>query len=319
MKALVTINLPREIIAMLKAEHEIVANTNDRPMPREDILANIADKDGLLCTIADRIDDDLLEKAPNLKIVANYGVGYDNIDLAAATARGVWVTNTPGVLTDATADLTFGLILAVARRIVEGQAMVRAGEWKFWAPSFFLGSQVSGKTLGIIGLGQIGKAVARRASGFDMRILYHNRSRIDEKEERELNVTYADLKTLLSQADFISLHVTLTEKTRHLIGAPELDYMKPTAYLINASRGPVVDEKALVEALRAKKIAGAGLDVYEKEPALTPGLSDLGNVVLAPHIGSATLETRTAMARLAAENLLDGLRGVSPRNCLNCL
>ena len=319
MKALVTMNLPKEIIAMLKAEHEIVVNTNDRPMPREDILANVADKDGLLCTVGDRIDDDLLEKAPNLRILANYGVGYDNVDLAAATARGIWVSNTPGVLTDATADLTFGLILAVARRIVEGQAMVRAGEWKFWAPSFFLGSQVSGKTLGIIGLGQIGKAVARRASGFDMRILYHNRSRIDEKEERELNVTYADLKTLLSQADFVSLHVTLTEKTRHLIGAPELDYMKPTAYLINASRGPVVDEEALVEALRAKRIAGAGLDVYEKEPALTPGLSDLGNVVLAPHIGSATLETRTAMARLAAENLLDGLKGVPPRNCLNCL
>ena len=319
MKALVTMNLPKEIIAMLTAEHEIVVNTNDRPMPREDILANVADKDGLLCTVGDRIDDELLEKAPNLKIAANYGVGYDNIDLAAATARGIWVTNTPGVLTDATADLTFGLILAVARRIVEGEAMVRAGKWKFWAPSFFLGSQVSGKTLGIIGLGQIGKAVARRALGFNMPILYHNRHRIDEKEERELNATYADLKTLLSQADFVSLHVTLTEKTRHLIGAPELDYMKPTAYLINASRGPVVDEEALVEALRAKRIAGAGLDVYEKEPALTPGLSDLGNVVLAPHIGSATLETRTAMARLAAENLLDGLKGVPPRNCLNCL
>jgi glyoxylate reductase len=303
----------------LKAEHEIVANTNNRPMPREDILANVADKDGLLCTISDRIDDDLLEKAPNLRIVANYGVGYDNIDLAAATARGVWVTNTPGVLTDATADLTFGLILAVARRIVEGEARLRAGQWKSWAPLLFLGAEVSGKTLGIIGLGQIGKAVARRALGFNMPILYHNRHRIDEKEERELNATYVDLKTLLSRADFISLHVTLTDETRHLIGARELSCMKPTAYLINASRGPVVDEKALVEALRAKKIAGAGLDVYENEPALTPGLSDLSNVVLLPHMGSATLETRTAMGKLAAENLLDGLKGVPPRNCLNCL
>ena len=229
------------------------------------------------------------------------------------------MTNTPGVLTDATADLTFGLILAVARRIVEGEAMLRAGKWKHWAPFLFLGAEVSGKTLGIIGLGQIGKAVARRALGFDMRILYHDRLRIDEKKEKALNATYADLKTLLSQADFVSLHVTLTDETRHLIGARELSYMKSTAYLINASRGPVVDEKALVEALRAKKIAGAGLDVYENEPALTPGLSDLRNVVLLPHMGSATLETRTAMAKLAAENLLDGLKGIPPRNCLNCL
>ncbi len=319
MKALVTINLSKEIIDTLKAEHEIVVNTNNRPIPREEILANISDKDGLLCTVTDRIDDDLLEKAPNLRIVANYGVGYDNIDLAAATVRGIWVTNTPGVLTDATADLTVGLILAVARRIVEGEAMLRAGEWKHWAPYLFLGAEVSGKTLGIIGLGQIGKAVTRRALGFDMRILYHDPLRIDEEQERDLKVTYTDLKTLLSQADFVSLHVTLTEDTRHLIGAPELNLMKPTAYLINASRGPVVHEKALVEALRAKKIAGAGLDVYENEPALTPGLSDLGNVVLLPHMGSATLETRTAMAKLAAANLVDGLKGVSPRNCLNCL
>jgi glyoxylate reductase len=319
MKALVTSNLSKEIIAMLTAEHEIVVNTYDRPMPREDILANIADRDGLLCTVGDRIDDELMEKAPNVRIIANYGVGYDNIDVAAATARGIWVTNTPGVLTDATADLTFGLILAVARRIVEGEAMLRAGEWKHWAPFLFLGAEVSGKTLGIIGLGQIGKAVARRALAFNMRILYHNRNRIDEREEKALNTTYADLKTLLSQADFVTLHVTLTEETRHLIGARELSYMKSTAYLINASRGPVVDEKALVEVLRAKKIAGAGLDVYENEPALTPGLSDLANAVLLPHMGSATLETRTAMAKLAAENLLDGLKGVPPRNCLNCL
>ena len=197
--------------------------------------------------------------------------------------------------------------------------MLRAGEWKHWAPLLFLGTHVTGKTLGIIGLGQIGKAVAHRAFGFNMRILYHNRRRIDEKEEKDLNATYADLKTLLSQADFVSLHVTLTNETRHLIGAPELDYMKPTAYLINASRGPVVDEKALVEALRAKKIAGAGLDVYENEPALTPGLSDLRNAVLLPHMGSATLETRTAMAKLSAENLLEGLKGIPPRNCLNCV
>ncbi len=317
MKALVTGNLPKEIIATLRAEHEVVLNSYDRPMPREEILANVSDKDGLLCMVTDRIDDELMEKAPNLRIVANYGVGYDNIDLAAATARGIWVTNTPGVLTDATADLTFALMLGLARRIVEGEAMIRAGEWKSWAP--FLGTEVSGKTLGIIGLGQIGKAVARRALGFDMRIIYHNRRRIDEKKERELNVAYVSLEELLSEADFVSLHVTLTNETRHLIGARELSRMKPTAYLINASRGPVVDEMELVEALKAKKIAGAGLDVYENEPALTPGLLELNNVLLLPHVGSATIETRTAMAKLAAENLLEGLRGVLPRNCLNCI
>jgi len=319
MKALVTGNLPEKILAMLRAEHEIVVNKYDRPMPREELIDNIKDKDGLLSMVTDRIDDELMEKAPNLRIVANCGVGYDNIDVAAATERGIWVTNTPGVLTDATADLTFALILAAARRIIEGEARVRAGKFKSWAPFLFLGAQVTGKILGIIGLGQIGKAVARRASGFNMRILYHDRNRVSESEERELNATYADLKTILSEADFVSLHVTLTDQTRHLISARELDYMKPTAYLINASRGPVVDEKALVEALRTKKIAGAGLDVYENEPALTAGLADLDNVVLLPHVGSATLETRTAMAVLAAENLLDGLQGITPRNCLNCV
>ncbi len=319
MKALITGNLPKEIVAMLTAEHEVVVNSHDRPMPREEILANMSDKDGLLCMVTDRIDDELMEKAPNLRIIANYGVGYDNIDLAAATARGIWVTNTPGVLTNATADLTFALVFGLARRIVEGEAMIRAGEWKSWAPFLFLGTEVSGKTLGIIGLGQIGRAVARRAMGFDMRIIYHSRRRMDEKEEKGLNATYVGLEELLSEADFVSLHVTLTNETRHLIGAPELNRMKPTAYLINASRGPVVDERALLQALQTKKIAGAGLDVYENEPALTPGLLELKNVLLLPHVGSATLETRTAMARLAAENLLDGLRGVPPRNCLNCV
>ncbi len=318
MKALVTGNIPAEIVRKLKADHEIIVNSEDRPMSRENILSGIADKDGLLCMATDRIDDELMEKAPNLRIIANYGVGYDNIDLAAATARGIWVSNTPDVLTDATADLTFALILAVARRIVEGDRIIRAQEWKWWAPSLFLGTQVSGKSIGIIGLGRIGKAVARRGFGFDMRIFYHNRRRIPEHEEQALNATYMSLQELLSHSDFISLHVSLNNETKHLIGARELKQMKPTAYLINASRGPVVDEQALVEALRNKQIAGAGMDVFEKEPALTPELLELNNVVLLPHIGSATLETRTAMATLAAENLLEGLRGIPPRNCLNC-
>jgi len=208
-------------------------------------------------------------------------------------------------------------MLAVARRVVEGDERVRAGQFKYWAPLLFLGHDVSGKTLGIVGLGQIGKAVARRARAFDMNIVYHNRKRIPESQERELPARYVSLDELFAQADFVSLHVTLSQATRHLIGARELKLMKPSAYLINASRGPVVDEEALVEVLRAGAIAGAGLDVYEREPELTPGLIELRNVVLLPHVGSATLETRTKMAALAAENLLVGLRGEVPPNCLN--
>jgi glyoxylate reductase len=318
MKVLVTGRLPEEVISLIKADHEVVANELDRPMPREEILRHLSDKDGLLSMVTEKIDAELMDSGPNLKMIANYGVGYDNIDLEAATARGIKVSNTPGVLTEATADVTFALILAVARRIVEGDRLVRAGGFKVWAPLLFLGIDVSGKTLGIIGLGQIGKAVARRARGFGMAILYHGRHRIEETEEKALGTAYVDLSTLLSQADFVSLHVPLTDQTRYLIGRKELEMMKPTAYLINASRGPVVDETALLEALRAKKIVGAGLDVYEREPYLTPGLSDLENVVLLPHVGSATIETRTKMAELAAKNLLEGLAGRVPPNCLNC-
>jgi glyoxylate reductase len=222
------------------------------------------------------------------------------------------------VLTDATADVTFALILATARRVVEGDKRNRKGKFKFWAPLHFLGRDVSGKTLGIIGLGRIGKAVVQRAGGFGMRVLYHNRHPMEQSEEKQLGVHYVDLKRLLTEADFVSLHVPLTDQTHHLIGSHELELMKPSAYLINASRGPVVDEKALVEALKKGKIAGAGLDVYEEEPELAPGLADLDNVTLLPHVGSATLETRTKMAQLAADNLLAGLRGEIPPNCLNC-
>lgn len=286
-------------------------------MPRKELLVKITGKDGLLCMITDRIDNELLDRAPNLKMIANFGVGYDNIDLAAATARGIPVSNTPGVLTDATAELTFALILAVARRVVEGDHRTRAGQFRHWGPMTFLGTEVSGKTLGILGLGRIGKAVARRARGFDMDILYYNRKRLAQAEEAEFNATYADMRTVLSTADFVSLHVSLNSESRHLISADQLALMKPGAYLINVSRGPVVDEEALVEALKARRIAGAGLDVYEKEPQLAAGLAELENVVLLPHVGSATVETRTRMAELAAENLLSGLRGEKPPNCLN--
>ncbi len=317
MKVLVTGKLPDEVVSMIRKEHVVLANEVMRPMPREEIIEKMTGVDGLLSMVTDRIDEELMDRAPNLRMIANYGVGYDNIDVGAATARGIWVSNTPGVLTDATADLTFTLILAIARRVVQGDRRTRSGEFKFWAPLLFLGSEVSGKTLGIIGLGQIGQAVARRACGFNMPILYHNRRKIDQDAERQLNATYSDLKMLLAGSDFVTLHVNLSEQTRHLIGKEELALMKPTAFFINASRGPVVDERALVEALKAGTIAGAGLDVYENEPALTPGLIDLENVVLSPHLGSATLETRTAMALLATENLLAGLAGIRPPNCLN--
>jgi glyoxylate reductase len=289
----------------------------DRPIDRGRFLESIQDKDGLLCTVTDRIDRELLDRAPNLKMIANNGVGYDHIDVGAATCRGIPVSNTPGVLTDSTADLTFALILAVARRIAEGDRMVREGRFRFWAPFQFLGFDVSGKTIGIIGLGRIGKAVARRAAGFGMKVIYFCRSRIDPSQERELNVVYASLDELLREADFVSLHVPLHSETRHLIGGRELALMKPSACLVNAARGPIVDEKALVEALRSGEIAAAGLDVYENEPELSPGLADLSNVVLVPHVGSATIETRTRMASMAAENLLTGLKGEHPPNCIN--
>jgi glyoxylate reductase len=318
MKVLITARLPEEVVAAIRKEHHVVMSPKDSPMPREELLEKIADKDGVITMLTDKVNRELFDKAPNLKMVANFAVGFDNIDIPMATQRGIRVSNTPGVLADATADLAFALLLAVARRIVEGDKRVRSGEFKYLAPLLFLGTEVTGKTLGIVGLGGIGAAVARRARGFDMKILYQKRSRISELEEKALGIKYADLKTLLQQSDFVSLHCPLTPETRHLIGKDEFGLMKPTAILINAARGPVVDEAALVEALKSGQISGAGLDVYENEPALAPGLADLPNVVLVPHVGSGTLETRTKMAEMAARNLMAGLRGERPPNCLNC-
>ncbi|MGE5800597.1 MAG: 2-hydroxyacid dehydrogenase [Syntrophaceae bacterium] len=316
-KILVTGRLPDEIMAQLSAACDMEANREDRPMEREQVLTRIADREGLLSMITDRVDAELMDRAPNLKIISNLAVGYNNIDVAAATARGIAVTNTPGVTTEPTADLTLGLILAVARRIVEEDRLTREGKFQYWAPMLFLGRSVARKTLGIVGFGAIGQAVAKRARGFDMRILYNRRRRLDEARERELGIEYADFGRLLRESDFVSLHVPLTDETRHLVGAKELRQMKPTAFLINASRGPVVHEKDLVEALRMGVIAGAGLDVYENEPALAPGLTELPNVVLTPHVGSGTIEDRTLMARMATENLLAGLKGEVPRFILN--
>ena len=316
-RILVTGRLPLEIMASLAKKFDVEAHNEDIPFDRQTLLKRISDKEGLIPMITDTIDEEVLDNAASLKMIAHFGVGYNNIDVKAATARGILVSNTPGVLTDATAELAFALILSISRRLVECDKITREGRFRHWAPMLFLGRDVTGKTLGIIGLGEIGKAVARRAKGFDMRIIYHNRSRIDLSEEKILDAEYVSLKTLLMEADFVSLHVPLTAQTKHLIGGEELSRMKPTAYLINTSRGSVVDEQALLEALRNRKIGGAGLDVYENEPALTPGLTELDNVILLPHVGSGTMETRIKMAAMAVDNLVAGLSGLSPPNLVN--
>lgn len=314
---LVTLNLPKELLDRLGVECEVDFHSEDRPMERRDFLERLDGKEGLLPSITDMVDAEAMDRAPGLRMIANFGVGFNNIDVAAATARGIPVSNTPGVLTDATADVAFALILAANRRVVEGDRMVREGRFRFWAPFLFLGSEVSGKTLGIVGMGRIGQAVARRARGFGMPVLYNNRNRLSPMEEEALGASLRSLPDLLAEADIVSLHVPLTPETRHLIDREALGRMKPSAVLINTSRGPVVDEKALVEALRAGTIGGAGLDVYEEEPRLAPGLAELDNAVLLPHVGSATWETRMKMADLAVTNLLAGLRGDRPPNLVN--
>lgn len=270
----------------------------------------------MLC-VAGRVNEEVLSQTPHLKVVANCGVGYDNIDVEACTRRGIAVTNTPDAVTEATADLAFALLLAVARRVVDLDRTVREGRWQKWEFGSFWGSEVHYKTLGILGFGRIGQAIARRARGFGMNILYHSRRRAEESVERELSATHVSLGTLLAESDFVSLHVPHARDTHHLIGAPELAQMKSSAFLINTARGKVVDENALVETLQARRIAGAGLDVYEHEPHLHPELSKLDNVVLLPHVGSATAETRLKMAACAAENLVAVLEGRRPPNLVN--
>lgn len=290
----------------------------DRIISREELLAGVKGADAILPILTDKIDGEVLDAAgPQLKIVANFAVGYNNIDVPAATARRIPVTNTPGVLTETTADLTFALILAVARRMGEGERMVRARQWPGWGPMQLLGSDVYGKTLGIFGMGRIGQAVAKRAIGFDMKILYTNRNRLDTATEQQLHARYVDKATLLAESDYISIHCPLMPETTHAFSAPDFAAMKKTAYLINTSRGPVVDEAALVDALHKGEIAGAGLDVYEHEPELHDGLYSCENAVIVPHLGSATLETRGKMASIAAKNIIARLRGERPPNCVN--
>jgi glyoxylate reductase len=292
-------------------------HTGDRPLPKHDLAARLRGKQGLICLITDAIDADLLEACPDLRVVANVAVGYNNIDVAAATRRGVAVTNTPDVLTETTADFAWTLLMATARRLAEGDRYVREGRFTQWEFMLLLGGDVHGKTLGIVGFGRIGRAVARRAGGFNMRVLYQDAVAANPITERELGASRVDLPTLLRESDFVSLHTPLLPETRHLINADSLRTMKRTAYLINAARGPVVDEPALVQALKEGWIAGAGLDVFEEEPKVHPDLLALPNVVLAPHIASASYETRLKMAMLAVDNCLAVLEGRRPPTPVN--
>jgi D-3-phosphoglycerate dehydrogenase len=316
-KVFITREIPGAGIELLKnAGMQVEIYMHNRPVPESVLLEKIKDCDALLCLLTDAISAPLLAAAKRLKIIANYAVGYNNIDLPAATRHGIVVTNTPDVLTETTADLAFALILACARRIVEGDQLVRRGKFTGWSPMLMLGMDVFDRTIGIIGAGRIGTAVARRAQGFGMKILYSDSTsnRIIEKEYRAQK---KELEDLLRNADFISLHIPLTDSTRHLIDEQRLRQMKATAFLINTSRGPVIDEQALVRALANKVIAGAGLDVYEREPFLAEGLADLSNVVLLPHLGSATFQTREKMAKLAAKNIIELALGHSAPNAVN--
>lgn len=316
-KVLITRRIPDSGLEILENKVDMDIYEEDRPISKEELLERIKRKDGLYCLLSDRIDREVIEAAGNtLKIISNYAVGYNNIDVAFATERGVMVTNTPGALREATADLAWALMMAAARKIPESDRFVREGKFVGWGPKLMLGYEVYGKTLGIVGLGDIGTAVARRAKGFNMRILYHSRSRKTGLEE-ELGAVKVDLDDLLRESDFILLHVPLTDETRHLIGEREIDLMKDTAIIVNLARGEVIDEKALVTALREKRIAAAGLDVYENEPKLAPGLVELDNVILTPHTGSATFQSRDTMAVMAARDLLLGLSGKLPINLVN--
>ena len=309
--------LPEEVIALARSRADVDLHSGDRPLSKADLKARLRDRRGLVCLITDTVDAEVLTASPGLRVISNVAVGYNNIDVAAATKAGVVVTNTPDVLTETTADFAWTLLMATARRLVEGDRYVRAGKFLQWEYMVLLGGDVHGKTLGVVGFGRIGRAVARRALGFGMRVLYQDAMAAPAAVEAELRASRVDLPTLLREADFVSLHTPLLPETRHLINAQSLRTMKRTAYLINAARGPVVDEAALVQALKEGWIAGAGLDVFEEEPTVHPGLIGLDNVVLAPHIASASHATRIEMARLAVENCLAVLEGRAPLTPVN--
>ncbi len=325
-KVYVTRRLPEEGMKILQSVADVKVYTGDPesyPPSRQEIMKNIADADGLLCWLTDKMDAEVMSAGKKLKVISNYAAGFDNIDVNAATERGIVVTNTPGVLTDATAECTWAILMALARRIPQADRYTREGKWRTWA-NIFLGKKLLGSTLGIIGLGRIGGAIAKMGKCFGMNVIYYDKFR-NESLEKEIGIKFVDVQTVLKESDFVTLHVLLSEETKHMIGEKELNMMKPTAYLINVARGAVIDEKALVKALQEKRIAGAGLDVYENEPKDEASAKEfkenpllkLENTITVPHIGSATLDTRTQMAVMAAENLAAVLKGKVPKNLVN--
>ena len=316
-RILVTREVFDEALDLLRGHFDVTANQSDKPFSAEELAQALADKQGALTVLTDKIDEALLSRCPQLKAVCNIAVGYNNFDLKAMTARGVLGTNTPGVLDAATADFTWALILATARRLTEAEAWLRAGAWHGWKLKQFLGMDVQGATLGVIGMGRIGQAVAKRARGFDMPVLYYNRTRLAPELERACNARHVSLDELLAQSDIVTLHTPYSAESHHLLSAAQFAKMKKTAILIHAARGGVVDDAALIAALNNGTIAAAGLDVFEGEPKLNPEFLKLRNVVLAPHIASATTNTRRNMAMLAARNLVAALTGARPPNLLN--
>jgi glyoxylate reductase len=316
-KVYLTREVPEKGLSILREHCQIEVNTKNRSLTKDEIISKSKDADGLITLLSDSIDSEVIDNSPELKVISNYAVGYNNIDVKYATKKGVAVTNTPGVLTETTADLAWALLLATARRLVEADVYTREELYEGWAPKLMLGTDVHGKTLGIIGLGQIGKAVAKRAKGFDMKVLYNKRTPLDQAQEDKLGVSYRKLDQLLKEADFISVNAPLNSSTHHLIGKEEFDRMKESAIIINTGRGPILEEKELVNALKAGKIAGAGLDVYENEPKIQAGLKKLNNVVLTPHTGSGTVETRNEMAEMVACDMIAALKGAEIPHLVN--
>ncbi|HXF79500.1 MAG TPA: D-glycerate dehydrogenase [Usitatibacter sp.] len=318
MKVVITRRIFRELVEDLGSRYEVVHNEEDRPWPPGELAERMQGASGAMATVMDRFDEALLERCPDLRVISNIAVGYNNVDVPACTRRGIRVTNTPGVLDDTTADLTWALLMAAARRIAEADAYVRRGDWKVaFGVQYFLGQDIHHATIGIVGMGRIGQAVARRARGFDMRVLYNNRKRLASADEERLGARYVEREELLAQSDFVVVMAPYSPATHHLIGASEIAAMKPTAIFVNSARGGVVDDAALVEALRQGRIAGAGLDVFEGEPRLASGYLDLPNVVLTPHIGSASRATRVVMCNTAAANMSAVLEGRDPPNPVN--
>ncbi|NLJ81372.1 MAG: D-glycerate dehydrogenase [Firmicutes bacterium] len=313
----VTRKLPGEALKKLEALGTVTVYPNDRNITKGELLEIVGDQDALITMLSDPIDADLIAAGKRLKVIANYAVGFNNICLEEATKKRLPVVNTPDVLTNATADFTWALLMSTARRVVEGDLLTRRGQFEGWAPELLLGPEVYGKTLGLIGAGRIGQAVAQRARGFKMRIFYHNRRRLPKRVEDNLGMEYTDLKALLEGSDYVSLHCPLTPETKYLIDEEELNSMKPTAILINTARGPVVNETALIKALKRGTILGAGLDVFEDEPVLKPGLAQLPNVVITPHIASAGRETRLKMVEMVVSDVSAVLQGRRPRNIVN--